>query len=648
MNHRQDKTGEVESAIQRFQAFLRNSNEAIFCIGLKEPVPIDLPEDEHIEQIYAHAYFQEANDVYARSAGFQSGEEMIGLPMAEVMPRNDPRNIATLKRAIHARYHFTDVETVEINQQGDTYYLLNNVIGEIEDGCLIRAWGTARDITQLKQTEAALKSSEANLRAFMDNTADMICARDKEGALLFWNAAFNRACKNIFGVEASVGLKTVDLIPQNQLESLNRIRYTWRRVFEGETIKEAYAYTWPNGETRFLETTWTPIPVNQRIDWATEVTRDVTEMKLADEELRDQLNQIKYLQRRIEEECTYLQEEIKSDHDFEAIIGDSDALKYVLYRVVEVAPTEASVLILGETGTGKELIARAIHKDSSRNQHPLVKVNCAALPANLIESELFGHVRGAFSGAEAKRVGRFELADGGTLFLDEISEMPLALQAKLLHVLQDGEFERLGSSETIRADVRLIAASNRNLEKEVKEGRFRQDLLYRINVFPLTIPPLRQRKEDIPALAHWFVDRSARKMGKQIRTVPANLITHLQDYDWPGNVRELENVIERAVITSKKSVLKLGARLTSTEPAPSDQSPKDQFRLQPLAKVEHDHIQRILDHTHWTIDGPEGAARILGLAPSTLRDRMKKLKIHRPKRAARTRSPRHPVPTAFR
>jgi PAS domain S-box-containing protein len=648
VNQQRNQAGSVGDAIQRFQAFLKNCNEAIFCIGLKVPIPIDLPEAEQIEQIYAHAFFQEANDVYARLAGFQSGEEMIGRPLADVMPRNDPRNIDTLKRVIRSRYRRTDIETVEVNQQGDTYYLLNNVIGEIEDGRLIRAWGTARDITRFKQVQVELMQSEANLRAYMDNTVDAICARDKAGALLFWNRAFNKVCQNIFGVEASVGLKTVELIPESQRGNIEHIVDIWRRVFNGETVKESYAYTWPNGETHFLETTWTPIQMDGRIDWAAEVTRDITEMKLAETELRRQLDQIKALQQRIEDQCNYLQEEIKSDHDFETIVGDSDAIKYVLYRVVEVAPTDTSVLIMGETGTGKELIARVIHNESQRNQRPLVKVNCAALPATLIESELFGHVRGAFTGAEAKRVGRFELADGGTLFLDEISEIPLALQGKLLHVLQDGAFERLGSSETLRADVRIIAASNRNLDKAVKEGRFRQDLLYRINVFPLTIPPLRLRAEDIPALVQHFVDQSARKMGKDIERVPAELIAHLQDYDWPGNVRELENVIERAVITTRNGVLKLADRLTPAEPDRPLKPSAPRFKLQPLAQVERDHIQRVLAHTHGTIDGPKGAARILGLAPSTLRDRMKKLKIQRPKRAASTRSPRQPVATAYR
>jgi PAS domain S-box-containing protein len=638
----------VKRAIQRFQAFLKNSNEAIWCIGLEQPIPIDLPETEQIDRIYSYAYFQEANDVYARSAGYRCGEEMVGLRLVDILPRSNPKNIDTLKHLIRSRYHRTDVESVEIDQQGGSHYLLNNVIGEIEDGRLIRAWGTSRDITQLKQAEAALKSSEANLKAFLDNSDDMICARDKAGALLFWNAAFNRSCLRLFGVEASVGLKTAELIPENQRANIEHIVDLWRRVFDGQKVREVYSYTWPNGETHYLETTWTPVRVDGRIGWAAEVTRDITEMKMAEIKLRNQLDQIKELQQRVEDECTYFREEIKSDHNFETIIGDSDALKYVLYRVVEVAPTEATVLIMGETGTGKELIARAIHNKSLRSKRPLVKINCAALPATLIESELFGHVKGAFTGAETQRVGRFELADGGTLFLDEISELPLALQAKLLRILQDGEFERLGSSKTIRVKVRIIAASNRNLDEEVKRGRFRQDLLYRINVFPLTIPPLRQRKEDIPALVRLFIDRSARRMGKRIRTAPADLIAHLLAYDWPGNVRELENVIERAVITSRNSVLRLSDRLVPAELDRVSQPRSAQIEPQPLAEVERDHINRVLEHARWIIDGPRGAARILGLAPSTLRDRMKKLNIHRPKGAAQAPAPRHTVATAFR
>jgi len=350
--------------------------------------------------------------------------------------------------------------------------------------------------------------------------------------------------------------------------------------------------------------------------------KKIVERKQAELKLSDALAHIRRLKSQLEAECVYFQEEIKQEQNFEDIIGNSDALKYVLYHVEEVAPTDAPVLIMGETGTGKELIARAIHSASLRNKRPLIKVNCAALPTNLIESELFGHEKGAFTGADSRRVGRFELADDATLFMDEISEIPLELQSKLLQVLQDGEFEQLGSSKTLRSDVRIIAASNRNLEDEVKSGRFREDLLYRINVFPLTVPPLRRRKEDIPLLVNWFVDKFTRKMGKQIESIPSALIEHLQTYDWPGNVRELENVIERAVITTQNSSLRLFTKLD-----PSRANRKTASQPTRLADVERIHILKILEDTYWKIEGDKGAAKALGLAPSTLRDRMKKLDI---------------------
>jgi transcriptional regulator with GAF, ATPase, and Fis domain len=340
--------------------------------------------------------------------------------------------------------------------------------------------------------------------------------------------------------------------------------------------------------------------------------------------LRSAYTEIKQLKNQLEAESAYLQDEIKLEHNFENIIGNSDALKYVLYRVAEVAPTDAHVLIMGETGTGKELIARAIHNLSSRSKRALVKVNCAALPASLIESELFGHEKGAFTGADARRVGRFQLADGATLFLDEISEIPLELQPKLLQVLQDGEFEPLGSSKTLRVDVRIIAASNRDLEDEVNHGRFRRDLFYRINVFPFTVPPLRHRKEDIPLLVKWFVDRFNRKMDKNITSIPKALIKHLQAYDWPGNVRELENVIERAVITSKVSILKLTDNLVIPAKVRSRAKLKET-----LTEVERAQILNTLENTGWKIEGTNGAAGVLGLAPSTLRDRINKLGICR-------------------
>jgi transcriptional regulator with GAF, ATPase, and Fis domain len=325
----------------------------------------------------------------------------------------------------------------------------------------------------------------------------------------------------------------------------------------------------------------------------------------------------------LEDENIYFHHENKGKRGFEHILGQSDGLKYVLYRAEQVAPTNTTILILGETGTGKELIAAAIHNMSPRKERPLITVNCAALPGNLIESELFGREKGAFTGADARRVGRFEVADGSTLCLDEIGELPLELQAKLLRVIQHNEFERLGSSHTVKVDVRIVATTNRDLEKEVREGRFRQDLYYRLNVFPITVPPLRQRKEDIPLMVQAFTERYSRKMGKQITSIQDEMMKALQNYPWPGNVRELENIIERAVILCRGTVLQLADRLEIKSALVSS-------AVRTLVEIERNQILKILSETHWRIEGKDAAAAILGLHPSTLRARMHKLGIVRP------------------
>ena len=318
-----------------------------------------------------------------------------------------------------------------------------------------------------------------------------------------------------------------------------------------------------------------------------------------------------------------MRQEIKMKHRLGHIIGQSDGLQYVLFRAEQVAPANTTVLILGETGTGKELIAAAVHDMSPRKNRPLITVNCAALPANLIESELFGREKGAFTGADIRRVGRFEIAHGSTICLDEIGELPLELQAKLLRVIQHGEFERLGSSHTIKVDVRIVATTNRNLEEEVRKGRFRQDLYYRLNVFPITVPPLRQRKGDIPLLVRAFLERYSRKLGKQITSVQKKTIRTLQDYPWPGNVRELESIIERAVILCPGPVLQLTDKLEISSPPMSS-------AIRTLKETERNQIHKILKETRWRIEGKDGTAAILGLHPSTLRARMHKLGILRP------------------
>ena len=349
---------------------------------------------------------------------------------------------------------------------------------------------------------------------------------------------------------------------------------------------------------------------------------DISDQKNAETKLRNAYEEIKNLKEKLEIESAYLQEEIKLEHNFENIIGQSESLKYVLHRVEQVAPTDSPVLIMGETGTGKELVARSIHELSPHSKRALVKVNCAALPRELVESELFGREKGAFTGATTTQVGRFEMAKGSTLFLDEIGELPLELQAKLLRVLESGEFERLGSPRTLHSDARIITATNRVLEEEVRKGLFREDLWYRLKVFPITVPPLREHPEDIPLLVKWFVDLLARKMGKGIAEIPKRTMQMLQNYPWPGNVRELKHAVESALITAQ------GKKLTFELPRIADTALSD---FKSFEEMERDYILKVLKAMSWKIGGHNSAASNLGMHVNTLRGRMKKLGIKRPK-----------------
>jgi transcriptional regulator with GAF, ATPase, and Fis domain len=342
----------------------------------------------------------------------------------------------------------------------------------------------------------------------------------------------------------------------------------------------------------------------------------------AEVELQDSYDEIKRLKKHLEQENIYLRKEIEINYHHDEIVGDSDILKGVLSQAEMVASQNTSVLILGDTGTGKELLAHAIHNMSPRKARTMIKVNCAALPATLVESELFGREKGAFTGALAKQIGRFEAANGSTIFLDEIGDLPLEIQAKLLRVLHDGEFERLGSTRTISVDVRVIAATNRDLKQALRENRFRRDLFYRLSVFPITIPPLRERQEDIPLLVWTFVKQFGKSMGKTFDVVPKKTMDMLQSYPWPGNVRELKNVIERAMILSTDQALHVD-RIK-----PEDLETEQPVRLE---DAERNHILQILNKTDWKVSGKNGAAKILGLKESTLRAKMGKLGIKREK-----------------
>jgi PAS domain S-box-containing protein len=359
-----------------------------------------------------------------------------------------------------------------------------------------------------------------------------------------------------------------------------------------------------------------------------EIERIEAQEKLvkANEELAKHLKEIEALKNQLQAENKYLQEEIKLNNNFEEIVSKSRVFHKVLQQIEQVASTDATVLVLGESGTGKELISRAIHNISNRSKKPLVKVNCATLPSNLIESELFGHEKGAFTGALERKIGRFELADGGTIFLDEIGELPVELQAKLLRVLQEGEFERLGNPKTMKVNVRVIAATNRNLKIAIENKEFREDLYYRLNVFPIVSPPLRERKEDIPLLVKHFLQKYEGKMGKKVTNISPKVIDALTLYDWPGNIRELENLVERAMIISPGNTLEYGDWLPSVH---FFTAPEDASSSKKLEDIEKEHIISVLKKVNWKVSGEKGAAKIVGLNATTLEARMKKMGIKR-------------------
>lgn len=349
---------------------------------------------------------------------------------------------------------------------------------------------------------------------------------------------------------------------------------------------------------------------------------------LANEKIQNQLVEISNYKQRLEEETVYLKEAITATHNYPEIIGESSCMQKIFRMISQVSPSDSTVLILGETGTGKELIARAIHNNSPRKNKVMVKVNCAALPANLIESELFGHERGSFTGATDRRLGKFELAHGGTLFLDEIGEMPIDLQVKLLRALQEKEIERIGGRTTIKVDVRIIAATNRDLEKGMDEGRFRSDLYYRLNIFPVTLPSLRERVEDIPLLTQHFINRFAKKNGKDIKAFSSKALQDMLHYNWPGNIRELEHLIERSILLCDHDTIK-HFHLPVKKAGSNSNSQQQYFTIKTMDEYEREYILKVLKHCKGRVGGYQGCADLLNIPSSTLFSRMKKLGIKR-------------------
>lgn len=473
----------------------------------------------------------------------------------------------------------------------------------------------AIDTHKRRSAEAALRESEERFRRLSEGPFEGIAISD-QGRILDANEQMGHI----------LGYQQTELIgmPVSQLVAPESRDLVKRKIQSADETPYEHMALRKDGSTFPVEVYGRRIPYKGRMVRITAV-RDIARRKRTEESLRSALEEVESLKNRFEAEKIYLQDELKVEHNFEEIIGVSPNFVAILHQVEQVASTDSTVLILGETGTGKELIARAIHNISPRCNRTLVKVNCASLPDNLIESELFGHEKGAFTGAFVRTIGRFELADGGTIFLDEIGELPLGLQVKLLRVLQEGEFERVGSAKTHRVDVRVIAATNRDLTTAVEHGTFRSDLYFRLNVFPITVPPLRERRQDIPLLVKHFVAKFAGRIGKEIDQISKQSMERLCAYHWPGNIRELENVIERAVILNQGPILDISDQLELQPPDPtrSDRSSTT------LKEQEQSMIRRALEECRWTIEGSHGAAARLDIPPSTLRDRMRKYGIEK-------------------
>jgi PAS domain S-box-containing protein len=431
--------------------------------------------------------------------------------------------------------------------------------------------------------------------------------------------------RKLLGVSLNKELNLELFLSVAHPEDRERLREKMQQAVQArEDLNDEYRIIQPAGGVRWIAVRGRPYyNASGELDRLMGAAVDITERKQMEEQLCQRLQEIEKLKKRLEDENIYLQKEVKQLSEQTEIVGQSAAMKRVLLQAGQVARTNTTVLILGETGTGKELLARAIHKMSGRKDRPLLSVNCAALPPSLIESELFGRERGAFTGALTRMAGRFEVADRSTLFLDEVGDLPLELQSKLLRVIEEGTFERLGSTKVIRVDVRLIAASNRKLAKEAAGGRFRNDLFYRLNVFPIVIPPLRERPEDIPLMVWSFVTEFQAKMGKRIDNIPKKTMDALQSYEWPGNGRELRNVIERAMIMARDKTLEVFLPETAEAMSSGERGVN-------LQDVERRHIMSVLKRTSWRVTGKGGAAEILGMKGTTLQSKMKKLGIKRP------------------
>ena len=658
-------------AEERFRYLFDSTSNAVYCYRFDPPMPVDLPVEDQIERSY-YAVLQDCNVIFARELEAEDPSEVIGSLMGYLDSAKDTAAHEDYFRTfIDGDYRLDAYEMAYQTPSGEDRAVRINMVGVVRDGLLHRMWAVENNILDLRQTKAALRrrreyqalvaSVSSQLVKSSDEEADTVvknCMRaicDFAGAdrsTMFWIDERS----NIASVEYfwSPGEEPFGPVSMNQFPEFAKHLRAFRpvRIDDVANLPDSYRIDRTSLEKFDLKSLliipmivggqtvgglsfgrlqvpeeWTPQDVDDLTVFAELLANFVLRLR-SRTALREAMGKLQEATERLEAENVYLRQEIELTHGFDDIVGESDAVLRSLQLVEQVAPTRTPVLIMGETGTGKELVARAIHELSDRRDRPLVKVNCAALPANLIESELFGHEKGAFTGAEGAKRGRFDLANGSTLFLDEIGEIPIELQAKLLRVLQEGEFDRLGGSKTVKVDVRLVAATNRNLADAVQSGQFRSDLYYRINTFPIEMPALRDRGDDIQLLAEHFVKTHAPRLGREVTEISAAMMSQLRAYNWPGNVRELEGIVQRALISSSGNVLDLAEPLV-TETAATEEL-AGPSSVSDLRLVEREHIVAVLEDANWKISGDSGAAAKLGIPPSTLRSKMKKLAIIRP------------------
>ena len=659
----------------RFRLLVEATSNSVYCYAFDPPMPVTLSVDAQVMRSH-DAILTECNESFAKDIGIGGIADLIGTRMGILDSNKDSEAYhAFFKAFVESDYRLTDYELIYKTPEGDDRALRISITGIVQDGRLHRMYGAESNILAMRQTKLALErrqlfqellaeTSSALVKAPIDD-ADQVVVDCLQNVCHFVRA--DRG--TISWIDREKLLASVDYqwrsSPQPILSQVEMVQYpnVTRRILRGDVVRIEDVSAMSQEMAEDSETfkslgirsiVLMPLKVAGEIvgvvtygnshhcrAWTDQEVMDlrvIAELfanfllrSKSRRALDEALNSLRIASDRLEAENVYLRQEIETARGFDEIIGESEELMRCLQDVKQVAATAAPVLLLGETGTGKELFARAIHDHSDRSHRPLVKVNCAALPANLIESELFGYEKGAFTGADKSKRGRFDLAHESTLFLDEIGDIPLELQPKLLRVLQEGEFERLGGGETVKVNVRIVAATNRNLQEAVQLGGFRSDLFYRINTFPIVVPPLSARGGDIQLLAEHFAKVHSQQLGRDISALSARMMRQLQEYSWPGNVRELEGVIQRAIISSTGPVLELAEGLRTPVAAFEDGTPRIvATSISELNVVQRDYILSVLEESDWKISGTDGAAARLGIPPSTLRSKMKRLSIERP------------------